>query len=121
MNENLKDILSNLNPDIDQETLLQYLQGKLSAQEQHELEKQILGNDFDSDALEGLQEFQNKKNIAALVDQLNTDLKRRTEKKKRFRERLKLKLDANLLVAIIIILLLIILSYFILHKKMTQG
>ena len=121
MNENLKDILSNLNPDVDQEMLLQYLQGKLSAQEQHELEKQMLGDDFDSDALEGLQEFQNKKNIAALVDQLNTDLKRRTEKKKRFKEKLQLKLDSNLVMAIIIILLLIVLSYFVLHKKMAQG
>jgi hypothetical protein len=121
MNGNLKDILSNLNPEVDQEMLLQYLQGKLSAQEQHDLEKQMMGDDFDSDALEGLQEFQNKKNLSALVDQLNTDLKKRTEKKKRFREKLKLNLDSNLIVAIVIILLLIILSYFILHKKMMQG
>src|SRR5215213_7783378 len=98
MNESLKDILSNLNPDVDQEMLLQYLQGKMSAQEQHELEKQMMGDDFDSDALEGLQEFQNKKNLAALVNQLNTDLKKRTEKKKKFREKLKLNLDSNLVV-----------------------
>ena len=121
MSENLKDILSNLNPEVDQEALMQYLQGKLSAQEQHELEKQMMNDDFDADALEGLQEFKNKKNIASLVDQLNTDLKRRTEKKKRFKEKLKLNLDSNLVVAIIIILLLIILSYMVLHKKITQG
>jgi hypothetical protein len=121
MNENLKDILSNLNPEVDQEKLLQYLQGKLSAQEQHDLEKEMMGDDFDSDALEGLQEFGNKKKLAALVNQLNTDLKKRTEKKKRFKEKMKLTVDGNLIVAIVIILLLIILSYFILHKKMTQG
>jgi len=120
MNENLKDILSNLNPEVDQEALLQYLQGKLSAQEQHELEKQIMGNDFESDALEGLQEFKNKKNIAVLVNQLNSDLKRRTEKKKRLREKLKLNLDSNLIIAIVIILLLIVISYFILHKMVSQ-
>ena len=121
MNENLKDILSNLNPEVDQEMLLQYLQGKLSAQEQHDLEKQMMSDDFDSDALEGLQEFQNKKNIASLIDQLNTDLKRRTEKKKRFRGKLKLKLDPNLILAIIIILLLITLSYFIVHRLLTKS
>jgi len=121
MNENLKDILSNLNPAVDQETLLHYLQGKLSAQQQHELEKQMMDNDFNSDALEGLQEFKDKKNITALIDQLNADLKRRTEKKRRFREKLKLNLDSNLIIAIIIILLLIILSFFIIHKKITQG
>ena len=121
MSENLKDILSNLNPDIDQETLMQYLQGKLSPQEQHELEKQMMDDDFDADALEGLQEFKNKKDISCLVDQLNTDLKRRTEKKKRLKEKLKLNLDSTLVIAVVIILLLIVLAYLIVHRKLTQG
>ena len=61
MSDNLKDILSNLNPDIDQEVLMLYLQGKLSAEQQHEVERQMMDNDFDADALEGLQGFKNKK------------------------------------------------------------
>ena len=120
MSEDLKDILSNLNPDIDQETLLQYLQGKLSAQEQHDVERKIMDNDFAADALEGLLEFKNKKNISVLVDQLNADLKRRTEKKKRLKEKLRLNLDSNLVIAIVIILLLIILSYMVIHKQLAQ-
>lgn len=116
MSDDLKDILSSLNPDIDQEILMQYLQGKLSAHEQHELEKKMLDNDFAADALEGLEEFKNKKNISALVDQLNADLKRRTEKKKRFRQKLKLDLDSTLVIAVVIILLLIIISYFVINK-----
>lgn len=120
MNKDLKDILSNLNSEVDQETLLRYLQGKMSEQEQHEIEKQMMGNDFEADALEGLQEFKNKKNISALVDQLNADLKRRTEKKKRFKEKMKLNLDSNLIIAIVIILLLIILSYFVIHKLVAR-
>jgi len=121
MKENLKDILSNLNPDIDQEILLQYLQGKLTAREQHELEKKMMENDFNVDALEGLQEFKDKKNISVLVSQLNTDLKKRTEKKKKFREKMKLNLDTNLIIALIIILLLVVISYLIIHRKMMQG
>jgi hypothetical protein len=120
MNEDLKDILSGLNPDIDQETLLLYLQGKLSAQQQHEVEKKIMENEFAADALEGLQDFRDKKNIAALVDQLNADLKSRTEKKKKRKEKWKLNLDPTLLIAIIIILLLITLSYFIIHKQLSH-
>jgi hypothetical protein len=120
MNEDLKDILSHLNPEVDQEALLQYLQGKLSAQEQHELEKQMMDSDFDADALEGLQEFKNMKNISALVDQLNGDLKRRTEKKKRFKEKMRLKLDSNLIIAVIIILLLIIISYLVIRKQLSH-
>ena len=120
MSDDLKDILSNLNPDIDQEILMQYLQGKLSAPEQHELEKKLMENDFAADALEGLQEFKNKKNISTLVDQLNADLKMRTEKKKRFKQKLKLDLDSNLVIAVVIILLLIIISYFVIHKQLAH-
>jgi hypothetical protein len=121
MSENLKDILSNLNPDIDQETLLLYLQGKLSPSEQHEVEKQITDNDFDSDAVEGLQQFSNKKDITALVEQLKADLKKKTEKKRRFREKLKLKLEPWLLIAIVLILLLAVISFILVQKKMQQG
>ena len=39
MSENLKDILSHLSPEIDQETLLLYLQDKLTAEKRHEIEK----------------------------------------------------------------------------------
>jgi hypothetical protein len=120
MSEDLKDILSSLNPDIDQETLLLYLQGKLSAQQQHEVEKKIMDNEFAADAMEGLQDFKDKKNIATLVDQLNADLKRRTENKKRFKEKLKLNLDSTLLIAIVIVLLLIVISYLIIHKQITK-
>jgi hypothetical protein len=120
MKDDLKDILSNLNPEVDQETLLRYLQGKLSEQEQHEVEKQMMGDDFEADALEGLQEFKNKKNLSLLVDQLNADLKRRTEKKKRFKEKMKLNLDSNLIIAVVIILLLIILCYFVIHKLIAK-
>lgn len=120
MNDDLKDILSNLNPEVDQETLLRYLQGKLSEQEQHEVEKQMMGDDFEADALEGLQEFENKKDLSSLVDQLNADLKRRTEKKKRAKEKMKLNLDSNLIIAVVIILLLIAVSYFIIHKQLSH-
>ena len=118
MSENLKDILSNLNPDIDQATLLLYLQGKLSAEEQHEVEKQMIDNEFEADAIEGLQSFKDKRNLSSLVDQLNADLKKKTEKKKRFREKLKLKLDPWLIVAIILILLIAIIGYVVVHKAM---
>ena len=83
MSENLKDILSNLNPDIDQETLMLYLQGKLSAEKQHEVEQQMMENEFNADALEGLEQMKNKREISSIVEQLQRDLKKKTEKKRR--------------------------------------
>ena len=118
MSENLKDILSNLNPDIDQETLLNYLQGKLSAEQQHEVEKQMLQDDFGSEAMEGLQEIKDRKKISLLVAQLNQDLKKKTEKKKRSRNKLQLRIEPWLIIAIVVILLIAVLGYLVIYKRL---
>ena len=120
MSENLKDILSNLNPEVDQETLLLYLQGKLSAEQQHEIEKQMIDDDFDIAALEGLQDFKDKRKISELVDQLNLELKKKTEKKKKLRQRFDLKIDPWVIITVVIVLVLVVISYFIIHRYLQQ-
>jgi hypothetical protein len=121
MSGNLKDILSHLSTDIDQETLLLYLQGKLSEEKKHEIEKLLLENEFADDALEGLQEIKDKQQISYMVDMLNRDLKKKTEQKKRRREKLKINFPPWLLISILILLLLIVLSYFIIHRMNQQS
>lgn len=121
MADNLKDILSNLSTDIDQETLLLYLQDKLPEEKKHEVEKQLLDNDFAGDALEGLKEIKDEQQISYMVEMLNRDLKKKTEKKKQRREKLKLNDQPWLYISILILLLLIVLSYFILHRMINNG
>src|SRR5829696_3159975 len=116
MKENLKDILSNLHSEVDQETLLKYLEGKLSSEEQHEVEKNSLDDDFDTDALDGLQDFANKAKIASLVEQLNQDLKKKTGKKKKWPHKRKAGIEPSVLIAIALILLLAVIGFFIIHK-----
>jgi len=116
--DNLKDILTNLNPEVDQETLMRYLEGKLSPEEQHEVEKNMVDEGFEADALEGLQQFSDNKKLQALVQQLNDDLKRRTAKKKQRRLKQKLELDNGLLISILLLLLLIVLAFFIIRSRM---
>jgi hypothetical protein len=120
MPDNLKDILSNLSTDIDQETLLLYLQGKLSEEKKHEVEKMLLENEFANDALEGLQEIKDKQQIAYMVEMLNRDLKKKVEKKRQRREKMKLPDQSWLYISIVIILLLIIISFIVIQKSM-QG
>ena len=120
MQENLKDILSNLSTDVDQETLLLYLQGKLSAEQQHEVEKKMMTTNFTDDAMDGLQEIKNKEKISSLVEQLNRDLHKKLEKKKKKREKLRFKDQPWLYIAIFIILLLIVLSYMVIQKMLQQ-
>ena len=119
MSGDLKDILSNLNPDMDQELLMQYLQGKLSATQQHEVEKQMLKDEFDADALEGLAGIRDKKNINLLVEQLNRELRKRTIKKKKNKLQ-ELNIPPWIIISLIIILALIILSYVIIFMYMKQ-
>jgi len=117
---NLKDILSHLSADIDQEILLLYLQDKLSEEKKHEVEKKLLENEFANDAIEGLQEFKDKQQVAHMVEMLNRDLRKRTEKKKNRREKMRLKDQSWLYISVLIIILLIIISYLIIHKSLQK-
>lgn len=116
MKENLKDILSNLHSEVDQETLLKYLQGHLSAQEEHELEKNLLDDDFEAEAMEGLQAMHNKGHIADIVEQLNRDLKKKTSRKKKWRIKREARLEPWLLLAIVLILLLAIIGFVVIYR-----
>ncbi|MBK7434683.1 MAG: hypothetical protein IPI66_12840 [Chitinophagaceae bacterium] len=119
MSKELKDILSNLNKEIEQDKLLDYLNKKLSAGEAHELEKQMADDEFMNDAVEGLGEVKNKKDLSAYVDQLNRDLQKQLDKKKKRREKRRIKEQPWVYFTIVLLLLLIVISY-ILIKKFTS-
>ena len=118
MSENLKDILSHLSSEIDQETLLLYLQNKLTAEKKHEVEKKMLENDFAEDAVEGLQAIKNKQHISYMVEMLNRDLKKKLEKKKHQREKMRIKDQPWLYISLIIIILLIVIAYIAIRKSL---
>jgi anti-sigma factor RsiW len=120
MSDDLKDILSNLNKDIEQDKLLDYLNKKLSASEAHELEKQMADDEFMNDAVEGLENFKNKKDLSSLVEQLNNDLKKQTAKKKLRKEKRKLKEQPWLYITLVILLLLVIVCYVVIKKYLKQ-
>lgn len=121
MSGDLKDILSSLSQDIDQETLLQYLQNKLPEAKKHEVEKILLENEFAEDALEGLSKFGDKQEINSMVDQLNKDLRKKLEKKKEFRNKLRLKEQPWIYIVAIIILMLIIIAYILVRSKLINS
>ena len=75
---------------------------------------------FINDAVEGLDTFNNKKDLSLYVEQLNRSLKQQLDKKKKRREKLNLKEQPWIYFAIILLLLLIIISY-ILVKYYTNS
>lgn len=121
MPDKYKDILSHLSTEIDQETLLLYLQGKLSGEKKHNVEKFLVDNEFADDALEGLQAMKDKEQILYMVEMLNRDLKKKTEKKKKRREKMRFKDQPWLYISILIIILLIVISYFVIYRLLLRG
>ena len=115
MNNDLKNILSNLNNDIEQEKLLEYLNKELNAKEQHEVEAQLNNDPFMNDAMEGLATIDKKTDIAVLVNELNRELAAKLSKKKERRKR-PIGQAPWLYYAIIIILLLAVLGYIVIKK-----
>ena len=115
-----KDIFSHLSTEVDQETLLLYLQGKLSAEMKHEVEKKLLESEFTDDAVEGLKEIKNKKQIAYMVEMLNRDLKKKLAKKKQRREKMRIKDQPWLYISILILILLIVISYIVIRRYLQQ-
>jgi predicted anti-sigma-YlaC factor YlaD len=121
MSENYKDILSNLSTEVDQETLLLYLQGKLSEEKKHEVEKHLLQSEFEEEALEGLEDFKDKEQLQYMVEMLNRDLKKKTEKKKKRREKMNIKDQPWLYISILILILLIALSYMFITRLLKNN
>ena len=120
MPDNLKDILSHLSTEIDQETLLRYLQGQLTEDQKHEVEKKMLASDFHDNAMEGLQEFRDKEKISLLVEQLNRELKLKLAKKKQRREKMRIKDQPWLYISALILIILLVMAYLFIRKMMNQ-
>lgn len=118
MSNNFKKILSR-NKDIEQKKLLEYLNNELAAEEQHDLESSLNDDPFASDAMDGLQEYQNKKAIPDIVLQLNNDLKKQLSSKKKRKKRKEIASQPWVYYAIIFILLVCIVSYFVIKKMGT--
>ena len=118
MNHEIKNILSNSNKDIDNQKLMDYLSGKLSAEEKHEIEKQMADSDFVNDAVEGLEDVKNKKDLSLFVEHLNTNLNKQLDKKKKRKQKRALKDQPWLYLAVIILLMLIVICFIIIKNRL---
>lgn len=116
MNKDLLNILGNSNKDIDNQQLMDYLSGKLSGEALHEVERSMAENEFFNDAVEGLQQMDNKKKLQAYVDELNASMQKTLEKKKRRRLKRRLKEEPWGIIAVILIITLCIIAYLVIRQ-----
>ena len=116
MNNDLLNILSNSNKDIDNQKLMDYLSGKLHDQEKNEVERWIASNDFSEEAMEGLQQFKDPQALQAYVSILHKHLQSQLQQKRENRKRRKIKEAPWLYLSAFLILLLAIIAYLIIKK-----
>jgi heme/copper-type cytochrome/quinol oxidase subunit 2 len=70
--------------------------------------------------MEGLQDIKDKHQIQYMVEMLNRDLKKKTARKKKLREKMKIKDQPWLYISILILILLIALSYIVIHRMLNK-
>lgn len=116
MSSDLLNILSNSNKDIDNQKLMDYISGKLAGKDKHEVEQWMIDNNFESEALEGLQMVKDEKDLELYVNQLNKELQKYLQQKKQRRDRKKIKEIPWSYLAIVVVLLLIIIAYVVIQK-----
>lgn len=111
MADELNDILS-FNPDgISREQLMKYLNGELSSEEQHKVEKAMIDSGMINDAVEGLQYIRDKSKLSAIQQELDTHLSQYLQKRK-IRNGKKNIFGLSWIIIIIVIVLLLILAGF---------
>jgi len=97
------------NGEIDEERLLSYIDGSMPAGEQHQLEELLETDPFLSDAIEGLSEVRDKAQLKAIAAQINTQLSRQIQnRRKQRRSRPKLTDHWGWLFVVIILLLMLV-------------
>lgn len=116
MNNNLLNILSNSSKDINNQQLMDYLAGKLSEEEKHQVEMQLADSDFISDAVEGLDDVIDKKDINLYVEQLNRDLHKKLLQKKHKKKKRKMLQQRWVFAAIVLILAIVIATWLMIVK-----
>lgn len=110
-----KDILSESDDSPKDDELINYIEDNLSEDEKYALEKKIVDSSFMSDAVEGLQKFNDKENLNQYVQQLNNNLHQQLAIKKQRRQRRKLKDNPWIIITVIILLFICIFGYYLIH------
>jgi hypothetical protein len=107
MQDNIKDILATLSPDIDQALLLRYISGNITDADKRTIELQMADDPFLNDAVEGLQQASNKTDIERIINELNKDFKRQLAHKKQHVKKRRYKDNPFIVYAAITLLILI--------------
>lgn len=112
----VNDIFHNGKGKLNEEKLNAYLEGRLSVQEQHEVEQWLADEGMEADAIEGLKNIPVSE-TTSITQRINRNLQQELHKKSRRRSK-AIKDNNWAWVAVIIILLLCIVAYLVMQYSM---
>lgn len=104
-----------------EEELIKYLAGNLSEEEKHAFEEKTVDSAFVNDAVEGLSRFKNKEQLNEYVSQLNKNLHKQLDQRKKRKEKRKLRDNPWIMFAVILILALIIMAFIVIRMQSNTG
>jgi len=116
MHQDLLNILSESNKDIDNQKLMDYISGRLTAEQKHEVEKWMIDHPFFNEAVEGLQQAGPEKQVMANVEQINNQLRKYLQQKKKKRDRNARMINPWSYIAVLLVIAIIVLVYLIILK-----
>jgi ferric-dicitrate binding protein FerR (iron transport regulator) len=115
----LNNILHNGKGKLTEEKLNAYLEGRLTAKEQHEVEQWLADEGMEADAIEGLKNI-TANETAFITQRINLTLQKELHKKSR--RRTKAIIDNNWAwIAVIIVLMLCIVAYVLMHYSIPTN
>ena len=115
MSDKLLDILKD-QADISEQELMQYLQGNLTPEERHEIEKRLAASDMLADAEEGLSQLKNKENVQTVVSDLNKQLYNQLRKRRHKSKYPVIPNQSLLIITTFLILVLIVIAFVVIYK-----
>ncbi|MBW8687655.1 anti-sigma factor family protein [Chitinophaga rhizophila] len=105
MNEEYQDIFTTTTCPTQQQ-LLDYVQGRLTADEQHEVELHLADCDMCSEAVEGLSAFKEKEKIPVWLRQMKWQMLRKLRTNKRRKNQISYFTELGIIVIVIMFILL---------------
>jgi hypothetical protein len=117
MNHKWNDIVNDLSDNIDEQMLMDYLEGKLTPEEQRRVERLMSESGFVDDAIDGLSQLKDKQKIALILHELNAKLQVKAKKRRRKYNQL-IPDQQTLTIASIVIILLLVVIAFVIYKMM---
>ena len=113
MQDELKNILTPGNTNINERQLMDYLTNRLPKSGAHDLEKSMTDDAFLNDAIEGLEQLKGEPDIQHSVYQLNQALQRQIKRNGLRREKRRWKDQPALYLTIILLILLLLTAVFV--------